>query len=269
MTNIPNILSIAGSDPSGGAGIQADLKVFAALGGYGLAAITALTAQNTTGVRSVVHVPARFMQDQLDAIFEDIDVDAVKIGMLGNVEIMEEVANSLERYKPRNIVLDPVMVATSGDFLMDMGAIDFLKNRLIPMADIVTPNIPEAEKLMRKSVLDMEDAAQSLLELGAKAVILKGGHLKGEIMRDVLATGEGVKVLETQRVDTENTHGTGCSLSSAVATYLGQGLSMQDACQKAKDYVTCALGWADDLSVGCGHGPLHHTYALTQKGRAV
>ncbi len=269
MNNIPNILSIAGSDPSGGAGVQADLKVISALGGYGMAAVTALTAQNTMGVRSVVHVPARFMRDQIETVFDDIDVSAVKIGMLGNAEIMEEIACCLEQYQPENIVLDPVMVATSGDSLIDMDAIDCLKKRLIPLADIITPNIPEAEKLMRKSVIDMEMFAQNLLDLGARSVLLKGGHLKGDVMRDVFADQDGVETFEAPRVETDNTHGTGCSLSSAIAVYLGHGLSMREACKKAKDYVTCALGWADALSVGGGHGPLHHTYCLTQKERST
>ena len=160
---VPNVLSIAGSDPSGGAGIQADLKTFAALGVYGMAAITAMTAQNTQGVRGVVAVPPAFIKDQLEAVFDDVDVAAVKIGMLANVEIIEEVANILERYKPKHIVLDPVMVATSGDSLISAEAVDAMKARLIPISSVITPNIPEAEKLMRKSVIDMEVAAQGLL----------------------------------------------------------------------------------------------------------
>lgn len=260
---IPNILSIAGSDPSGGAGIQADLKTFTALGCYGMAALTALTAQNTQGVRSSVNVPERFMRDQLDAIFEDIRVDAVKIGMLGGVEIMEAVADSLEKYEPKHIVLDPVMVASSGDILMDPDALGVLKNRLIPLATLMTPNIPEAEKLRRVAVLDMEIAAEKLLELGARAVLLKGGHLKGDVMRDVLADSTGVQVFEAPRVDTENTHGTGCTLSSAIAAYLGMGHDLADACERAKRYLTNALQYADVLDVGYGHGPVNHVEGLS------
>ena len=255
---IPNILSIAGSDPSGGAGVQADLKTFSALGCYGMAAITALTAQNTQGVRSVVDVPPRFMRDQLDTIFEDIDVAAVKIGMLSAPELIEEIADALEKYNPPFIVLDPVMVATSGDSLISVEAVDALKKRLIPMVSVLTPNIPEAEKLMRKAVLDMGVAAENLLELGSGAVFLKGGHLKGDIMRDVLVTEKGTRVFEAPRIDTQNTHGTGCTLSSAIAAYLGHGASMEEACKSAKDYLTKALKASDTLSVGSGHGPVWH-----------
>lgn len=259
--SIPNILSIAGSDPSGGAGIQADLKTFAALGTYGMAAITALTAQNTIGVTGFVAVPADFMRDQLRAIFDDVEVSAVKIGMLANADIIEAVAEVLEQSCDAPIVLDPVMVATSGDALIDQDAVAALKSRLIPMADVITPNIPEAEKLSRKAVLDMEAAAEGLLDLGARAVYLKGGHLKGDVMRDVLASSNGAQVLEAPRVDTENTHGTGCTLSSAIAAYLGHGEDLADACEKAKAYLTEALKHADGLNVGLGHGPVHHGWA--------
>ncbi len=259
--SIPNILSIAGSDPSGGAGIQADLKTFAALGAYGMAAITALTAQNTIGVTGFVAVPADFMRDQLRAIFDDVEVSAVKIGMLANADIVEAVAEVLEQSCNAPIVLDPVMVATSGDALIDQDAVAALKSRLIPMADVITPNIPEAEKLSRKAVLDMEAAAEGLLDLGARAVYLKGGHLKGDVMRDVLASSNGAQVLEVPRVDTENTHGTGCTLSSAIAAYLGHGEDLADACEKAKAYLTNALKHADGLTVGLGHGPVHHSWA--------
>lgn len=261
---IPNVLSIAGSDPSGGAGIQADLKTFAALGVYGMAAITAMTAQNTQGVRGFIAVPPVFLKDQLDAIFEDIDVAAVKIGMLANVEIIEEVAVALERYKPRHIVLDPVMVATSGDSLISAEAVDAMKARLIPMASVLTPNVPEAEKLLRKSVLDMEAAAQGLLTLGSRAVYLKGGHLKGAAT-DVLAYDGVVKVFDSPRIETKNTHGTGCTLSSAMASYLACGFSLEDAAAAAKIYITAAITHADELSVGHGHGPVHHGYGAAGK----
>ncbi len=255
---IANVLSIAGSDPSGGAGIQGDLKTFAALGCYGMAVITSLTAQNTLGVRAVIDVPERFVKDQTAAIFDDIDVGAVKIGMLSNADIITSVADCLEEYKPPNIVLDPVMVASSGDILMDCDAIDALKERLIPLVDVITPNIPEAEKLSRKSVIDMEGAARGLLGFGSKAVLLKGGHLKGAVVRDVLAYGEVSQVFEAPRIDTQNTHGTGCTLSSAIAGYLAMGCTLPDSCAKAKEYLTMALKHADDLNVGRGAGSVYH-----------
>jgi hydroxymethylpyrimidine/phosphomethylpyrimidine kinase len=256
---VPNVLSIAGSDPSGGAGIQADLKTFSALGVYGMAAITAMTAQNTMGVRGFIAVPPAFIKDQLDAVFDDIDVAAVKIGMLANVEIIEEVANALERYKPAHIVLDPVMVATSGDNLISAEAVDAMKARLIPMASVVTPNIPEAEKLMRKAVIDMETAAEGLLTLGCDAALLKGGHLKGAAT-DVLAYDDVVRSYEAERIDTKNTHGTGCTLSSAVTAYLARGFSLEESVESAKIYITAAIAHADELSVGQGSGPIYHDY---------
>jgi len=261
MSCIPNVLSIAGSDPSGGAGIQADLKTFAALGCYGMAVVTAMTAQNTQGVRGVVNVPPVFVKDQLEAVFDDIRVDAVKIGMLSSDEIIDVVADVLECYRPRHIVLDPVMVASSGDSLISAEAVEAMKARLIPMASVLTPNIPEAEKLSRKAVLDMEVAAQGLLSLGSEAVLLKGGHLKGDAV-DVLAYEECVRSFTAPRIDTRNTHGTGCTLSSAVAAYLGRGFGLEESVESAKNYVSMAIAHADELDVGSGdgHGPLHHGY---------
>jgi len=261
---IPNVLSIAGSDPSGGAGIQADLKTFSALGVYGMAVISSMTAQNTCGVRSVVDVPARFVKDQIEAIFEDIEVSAVKIGMLSSADIIHAVADCLEKYQPPNIVLDPVMVASSGGVLITSDAIMTMKERLILLVDVLTPNIPEAEKLSRKSVIDMERSAQGLLELGSKAVLLKGGHLKGDIMRDVLAYKDVLKVFESPRIDTENTHGTGCTLSSAIASYLSMGESLADSCGKAKKYLSGALEHADELTIGLGHGSVHHGWDVNE-----
>lgn len=255
---IPNVLSIAGSDPSGGAGIQADLKTFSALNCYGMAAITALTAQNTSGVSAFIAVPPEFITDQINMVFEDIEVDAVKIGMLANADIIEAVAQALIKNEAQNIVLDPVMVATSGDSLIDADAVEAMKKHLIPICDVLTPNIPEAEKLSRKAVLDMENAAQGLLSLGAKAVFLKGGHLKGDVARDVLASADGVSVLEAPRIDTENTHGTGCTLSSAIAAGLAQGQNLTEACDQAKAYLTRAIKCAHELNVGRGHGPVNH-----------
>lgn len=263
--HIPNVLSIAGSDPSGGAGIQADLKTFAALDVYGMAVITALTAQNTQGVSGAVDVPAAFVTDQLHAVFEDIRVDALKIGMLGNADIVHAVADAIERYQPNNIVLDPVMVSTSGDALISSDAMEAMKTRLFPLANVITPNIPEAEKLARKVVIDMERAALDLLNLEVEAVFLKGGHLKGSVAQDVLAYDGGTKTYEAPRVDTLNTHGTGCTLSSAIAAYLALGSDLKEACGKAKIYLTGALGCADMLDVGGlngvhGHGPVAHMY---------
>ncbi|MFP4097508.1 MAG: bifunctional hydroxymethylpyrimidine kinase/phosphomethylpyrimidine kinase [Alphaproteobacteria bacterium] len=261
---VPNVLSIAGSDPSGGAGVQADLKTFSALGCYGMAALTALTVQNTQGVRDVHDVPAAFVRAQIEAIFEDIEVGAVKIGMLAHVDVIEQVAGALETYKPPFIVLDPVMVATSGDPLISSEAIEVLRDRLVPLADVITPNIPEAQKLSRRAVLDMEEAAQGLLALGSRAVFLKGGHLKGDEVRDVFVSRDGgCDVFSAPRVDTANTHGTGCTLSSAIAAYLAKGVSLPEACRKAKTFLTGALQHADNLDVGCGHGPVHHGYKCT------
>lgn len=254
----PNILTIAGSDPSGGAGIQADIKAISANGGYAMSVITALTAQNTQGVLSTVDVPERFVEDQIKGIFEDIQVDAVKIGMLSSSDIIEVVANSLEKYKPKHIVLDPVMIATSGDALITSDAIEALKEKLIPLSTLITPNIPEAEKLLRKAVLDMEQAAQDLLNLGPQAALLKGGHGSSETCIDILATKEETKTFKAPRIGTDNTHGTGCTLSAAIATYMGHGYELAEAIEKAKAYITGALKHADSLNVGNGAGPVHH-----------
>lgn len=264
---IPNLLSIAGSDPSGGAGIQADLKSFGAFGCYGMAAITALTAQNTQGVQGVEPVSARFVEAQLRSIFDDITVDAVKIGMLANVEIISAVAQMLRDYQPEIIVLDPVMVATSGDRLLDEEALDALKSELIPLATIITPNIPEAVMLLSPNPSslrrdDIEDMAQDLADMFDVDVLLKGGHLKGKDVIDVLVSGEEIHVLEAPRVDTLNTHGTGCTLSSALAALLACGLPMAEAAAVAKDYLTGALEASGDLDVGKGHGPVQHFWEL-------
>lgn len=257
---IPNVLSIAGSDPSGGAGVQADLKTFAALGVYGMAAITSLTAQNTRGVAGVADVPPEFVAKQIQAVFADIRVHAVKIGMLSNAGIISAVAEMLEKFNPPNIVLDPVMVATSGDSLIAGDAAEMLRTRLIPLCDVLTPNIPEAEKLRRKAVLDVDVAAKELLQMGAGAIYLKGGHLKGDTASDVLLSESGIHYLDAPRIDTKNTHGTGCTLSSAIAAYLARGLPLKEACSAAKNFVTTAIIHADELDVGSGHGPLHHGY---------
>ena len=262
IPKIPNVLTIAGSDPSGGAGIQADLKTFAALGCYGMSVITALTAQNTQGVHGIEPVSPQFVLNQIASIFDDIRVDAVKIGMVADPDVIAVIADALEKYAPRHVVLDPVMVATSGDALISSDAVEALKTQLIPLVDVITPNIPEAQKLLRKAVLDMEGTAKDLLSLGCDAALLKGGHGSNAVCTDVLATHERVYSYEAPRIDTENTHGTGCTLASAVAAYLAHGLSLDEAVGKAKDYITGAIKHADALDVGHGHGPVHHFWNI-------
>ena len=262
---IANVLSIAGSDPSGGAGIQADLKTFAAMGCYGMAALTALTAQNTRGV-SAVHVPpAAFLSAQLDAVFADIRVDAVKIGMLATGEIVRAVAKSLARHGAKNIVLDPVLVATSGDSLGAPDVVEALLAHLLPLAAVVTPNLAEAARLtglpLPGSVADMVLAGEKLLALGAQAVLVKGGHLGDAMARDVLLTAAGRRVYEAPRIKTNNTHGTGCTLSSAIAAALAQGDALELAAERAKVFLTGALQASGVLSVGKGHGPVWHSGA--------
>lgn len=256
---IKNILTIAGLDPSGGAGIQADLKTIAALGGYGMAALTALTAQNTQKVSAVHIPPAAFLCDQLEAVFEDVQIDAVKIGMAGNAETIAVIVNILKKYNPKHIVLDPVMVATSGDVLLEGAAVKLLKDSLIPLADVLTPNLPEAEILCGISgAKDPADLSTALLGLGASAVFLKGGHGAGHESNDLFLSASETETMKAPRIDTDNTHGTGCSLSSAIAVYLAQGCRAVEACRKAKAYVHKAIRGADTLNVGQGNGPIHH-----------
>lgn len=266
---IPNVLSIAGSDPSGGAGIQADLKTFGALGCYGMAVITALTAQNTQGVSGVHVPPAAFAAAQIDSIFTDVRVDAVKIGMLASGEIVEAVASRLRAHHARNIVLDPVLVATSGDSLGAPDVVDAMKRHLIPLAEVVTPNVPEAMRLgdAREDPADaagLEALARVLHGLRARAVLVKGGHLAGDVAPDVLFDGARISTFSAPRIDTRNTHGTGCTLSSAIAAHLARGLTLRDAVAAAKNYLTGALAASGQLSVGsgAGHGPVHHFHNL-------
>jgi hydroxymethylpyrimidine/phosphomethylpyrimidine kinase len=258
-------LTIAGSDSSGGAGIQADLKTFAALGVYGASVITALTAQNTQGVSAVHDVPADFVTAQLDAVFSDLAVNAVKIGMLSQAATIDAVAKGLDRYQAKNIVLDPVMVATSGDRLLAPSAVEALRSQLIPRALVVTPNLPEAAALTGEAVArneaDMERQARALLACGARSVLIKGGHGAGDESVDLLVDAHGVTRLAGRRIATQNTHGTGCTLSSAIAAGLAQGFELKDAVQQAKTYVTAAIAAADTLHVGRGRGPLHHFHA--------
>jgi hydroxymethylpyrimidine/phosphomethylpyrimidine kinase len=259
---IANVLSIAGSDPSGGAGIQADLKTIAALGGYGMAAITALTAQNTQGVNGVHVPPAAFIVAQIDAIFADIEVHAVKIGMLATGEIARKVAERLAAHGARNIVLDPVLVATSGDSLGAPDVVAAMLEVLFPLATLVTPNVPEAARLAgidEPATLDAQrDVAVALARRGT-AVLVKGGHFSGKTANDLLALPDGrTDQFTAERVATRNTHGTGCTLSSAIATRLAQGADLVTAVGDAKFFLTQALRHADELAVGHGHGPVHH-----------
>jgi hydroxymethylpyrimidine/phosphomethylpyrimidine kinase len=258
-------LTIAGSDSSGGAGIQADLKTFSALGVYGASVITALTAQNTMGVAAIHDVPAEFIAAQIDAVFGDLAVDAVKIGMLARADIITTVAHRLDRYGVRNVVLDPVILATSGDRLLRADAIDALRRELIPRARVMTPNLPEAAALLESDVAqdeaEMSRQAAQLLAVGVKAVLIKGGHGHDPESVDLLVDNAGLMRFAAPRVVTRNTHGTGCTLSSAIAAGLAKGLTLVDAVRAAKTYVTVAIGAADRLSIGKGHGPVHHFHA--------
>jgi hydroxymethylpyrimidine/phosphomethylpyrimidine kinase len=259
-------LTIAGSDSSGGAGIQADLKTFAALGVYGASAITALTAQNTQGVEAVHAVPPDFILKQIEAVARDLDVGAVKIGMLATRGLIEAVAEGLECFPGVPVVLDPVMVAASGDPLLDADAVDTLRIVLVPRASLITPNLPEAAKLLGENQAgnerEMQAQAGSLKRLGAKAVLIKGGHGEGEEAVDILIDAEGALRLEAPRVKTANTHGTGCTLSSAIAAELAKGATLREAVVAAKAYVTAAIKAADQLRIGKGRGPVHHFHAL-------
>lgn len=259
-------LTIAGSDSGGGAGIQADLKAFSALGVYGASVITAVTAQNTRGVTGVADIPPDMVRAQLDAVFDDLRVDAVKIGMLSRVDTITEVAKALRRYRPRHVVLDPVMVAKSGDVLLQPDAISALSSELLPLATVVTPNLPEAIALGgwegEVTLESMPEIARTILNHGAGAVLLKGGHLQSEHSPDLLMTQEGSALFPGERIETKNTHGTGCTLSSAIAALLARGLPLHDAIREAKAYLAEAIRRADELEVGSGHGPVHHFHAL-------
>ena len=257
------VLSIAGSDSSGGAGIQADLKTMTMNGVYGMTAITALTAQNTTGVRGISEVDPEFLKQQIDAVFEDIYPDAVKIGMVSSSELIKAIADKLKFYGARNIVVDPVMVATSGSKLLQDEAIDTLTSYLLPIATVVTPNIPEAEILsgMRiETVEKMQEAAEYIGKKYSCAVLLKGGHNVNDA-NDLLYMNGGFTWFNGKRINNPNTHGTGCTLSSAIASNLAKGLGMEDAVKKAKDYISGALSAMLDL--GKGSGPMKHNFNLT------
>lgn len=259
-------LTIAGSDSGGGAGIQADLKAFSALGAFGCSVITALTAQNTCGVTGIMDVPPDFVTQQMAAVFDDLDVDAVKIGMLSRPETIEAVARGLKDYAPKHIVLDPVMVAKSGDALLQPDAVSSLRDYLLPLATIITPNLPEAAVLLgREDEIgrnEMESVADALHGLGPGAVLLKGGHLGGDESSDLFVEGASRLWLEAKRIDTRNTHGTGCTLSSAIAALLARGHGLARAVEAAKTYISDAIAHADGLEVGQGQGPVHHFHAF-------
>src|SRR3979411_2359747 len=263
---MPIALTIAGSDSSGGAGIQADLKTFAAFGVYGASVVTALTAQNTRGVTGIHLVPADFVTAQIGAVFSDLAVNAVKIGMVAQVATIDAIVAGLTQWSPKHVVLDPVMVATSGDRLLATDAVEGLRTKLIPRAALITPNLPEAAALLDEPVAVSEAAIESqgkrLLAMGCRAVLIKGGHGQGPKSIDCLIVNEGSIARAAPRIVTKNTHGTGCSLSSAIAAGLAKGENMETAGRHAKVWISAAIAAADRLGVGHGHGPIHHFHGF-------
>lgn len=255
-------LTIAGSDCSGGAGVQADLKTMSALGVFGMSVIVSVVAENTARVLSIEDISPKVIADQIDAVFEDIPPDAVKVGMLSTPACMEAVAAGLKKYRPRHVVIDPVMYAKNGSPLMQESAISALRSTVLPLATLLTPNIPEAKKLAGMEIsseADMREAARRIQALGPQNVLVKGGHAQGEA-RDILLCGEDFHVFASRRIPTKNTHGTGCTLSSAIAAYLARGEVLPEAVRKAKEYVTGAIEHALPLGHGCG--PTHHFFAF-------
>jgi hydroxymethylpyrimidine/phosphomethylpyrimidine kinase len=266
------VLTIAGSDSGGGAGIQADLKTFAALECYGMSAITALTAQNTIGVSAIHPLPPEFAAAQIAAVFEDIGADAVKIGMLYSAGLIRAVAEQLRRYKARNIVLDPVMVAQSGDRLLEDDAVGAIREELMPLADVVTPNVPEAEVLSGRrigGIADMKAAAGDLARYGSASVLVKGGHLEAADSSDLLylCRENRLVTFPAERIATRNTHGTGCTLSAAIAAHLARGEDLESAVRQAKIYITAALRAGAGYRLGQGHGPVHHFFRYWNRRR--
>ena len=265
LPHYARVLSIAGSDSGGGAGIQADLKTFSALGCYGMTAITAITAQNTQGVTAIHGIPAQMLQAQIDAVVQDIGVDAIKIGMLHAPDIVHVVADAIRRYGITQVVLDPVMVATSGDKLIQDETVQVLVRELFPLATVVTPNLDEAGWLIGRPIAataDMEPAAQALLDMGAQHVLLKGGHLPGDWVMDLLAGPDGLrKELGSQRIHTHKGHGTGCTLSSAIAAHMALGFELEEAVASARTYIVGAIASGAQVYTGHGQGPLNHGFA--------
>ena len=263
---IYNVLSIAGSDPSGGAGIQADLKVFSAMKVYGMAVITALTAQNTTGVSKVMALDGEFVAEQIRMVFTDVDVHAVKIGMIANADIASSIAETLSAVCSVPVILDPVMIAKGGSNLLAPDAVETLRGKLVPIAEIITPNLPEAAELLNcdeaTSIDEMMNQANMLLALGPKTVYLKGGHLRGSNSPDILMTADYVETLDGIRINTKNTHGTGCSLSAALAACRGRNIEMIKAAKESKQFISQAIALSDRMNVGRGHGPIHHFHGL-------
>ena len=262
MTKMKSVVTIAGSDSCGGAGIQADLKTFSALGTYGMSVITAITAQNTMGVQNVRDLDVEIIRDQINSLFDDIKIDAVKIGMVSSIEIIDVIAECLRERRPAYIGIDPVMVSKSGSHLLKPEAKNELIKELIPLAGVVTPNLAEAEEITGKKITDVDEmkkAALMINEMGAKSVVVTGGHLEGDAV-DVLYTEGSFHYLEKQRVNTKNTHGTGCTFSSAIAAYLARDYNVVEAVKRAKDYITEAIAHA--LDIGHGVGPTNHFYAL-------
>ncbi len=258
-------LTIAGSDSSGGAGIQADIKTMTMLGIYAMSAITALTAQNTTGVRSISEVDEKFLSQQIDAVFEDIPPDAVKIGMVSSSKLIETIAERLKFYGAKNIVVDPVMITTSGVKLISDDAIETLKKFLFPIATVITPNIPETEKLAEMKIRSQEDqinAAKKIFEIYKCAVLCKGGHNINDA-NDILCDGDGIKIFVGNKIKNPNTHGTGCTLSSAIAAGLAKNFDLKKAVESAKNYISGALN--ANLNLGKGSGPLNHAFLITDK----
>ncbi len=266
---IKTALTIAGSDSSGGAGIQADLKTFSAHGVYGMSVITAITAQNTQGILGIQDVDPDIIEKQIKAIFDDLPVNSVKIGMVSQIETIQAIYNQLTRYQPKFIVLDPVMISKSGHHLLKPKSIQTLIKFLLPLATIITPNLPEAEVITQKKIhtyQDMEEAAKKIYTMGAKNVFIKGGHRK-EDATDILYDGQKFIYFKQQRIDTQNTHGTGCTLSSAIAANLALGFPIEKAVENAKKYITIAINHS--LDIGKGVGPTHHFYELYQKSGII
>lgn len=262
----PIALTIAGSDSGGGAGIQADLKTFSALGVYGASVITALTAQNTVAVTAIHTAPPDMVEAQLHAVLDDLNVRAIKIGMLSSAEVIDVISRVLQNHQHIPIVLDPVMVAKSGDKLLRSDALQALQSKLVPLAHVITPNLPEAALLLKtdeaQSMADMREQVEDLIHLGAHAVLLKGGHLAGDVVVDVLRSPEENESFTHPKIQTANTHGTGCTLSAAIASQLAHGDSLLQAVTTAEHYLQQAILAADDLNVGKGHGPVHHFHEL-------
>lgn len=269
MMRIPRVLTIAGSDSGGGAGIQADLKTFAARGVYGMSAVTAITAQNTTGVQGVFPLPASFVGRQIDSVMSDIGADIIKIGMLANKNIIDVVTSRLRKCKPKLVILDPVMIAKGGHALLKYDAQQSLLKKLVPLAFVITPNLHEARALTGlriNTIEDMKRAAVLLYERGARNVVIKGGHLPHNAYAvDVLYNGTTFHEFSVRRIRTKNTHGTGCTFASAIAAELARGKDIYEAVRIAKKYITSALKASRNLSIGKGHGPLNHSYGLISK----